>query len=61
MTVLSLFPGKSLAVSTLSFFNLSWTFFFEINLFVYFRLHWVFVAAHDLSLVAASGGYALLR
>ena len=29
-------------------------------LFIYFWLHWVFVAAHGLSLVAASGGYSLL-
>ena len=30
-------------------------------LFIYFCLHWVFVAAHGLSLVVASGGYSLLR
>ena len=29
-----------------------------IYLFIYFWLHWVFVAAHRLSLVAASGGYS---
>ena len=29
--------------------------------FIYFRLRWVFVAARGLSLVAASGGYSLLR
>ena len=29
--------------------------------FVYFWLRWVFVAAHGLSLVAASGGYSLLQ
>ena len=34
-------------------------FFFLINLF-YFWLHWVFVAARGLSLVAASGGYSSL-
>ena len=28
------------------------------NLFIYFWLHWVFVTACGLSLVAASGGYA---
>ena len=27
-------------------------------LFIYFWLRWVFVAAHGLSLVAASGGYS---
>ena len=32
-------------------------FFFK---FLYFRLHWVFIAACGLSLVAASGGYSLL-
>ena len=31
-----------------------------IYLFVYFWLHWVFVAACGLSLVVASGGYSLL-
>ena len=39
-------------------------FFFLINLFVlfiYFWLCWVFVAAHGLSLVAASGGYSSLQ
>ena len=32
-----------------------------INLFIYFWLYWVFVATCRLSLVAASGGYSLLR
>ena len=35
-------------------------FFFFMNLFIYFWLHWVFVAAHSLSLVVASGGYSSL-
>ena len=30
-------------------------------LFIYFWLHWVFVAAHGLSLVEASRGYSSLR
>ena len=30
-------------------------------LFIYFWLHWVFVAARGLSLVAASGHYSLLQ
>ena len=34
---------------------------FLINLFIYFWLHWVFVAACGISLVAASGGYSLLQ
>ena len=32
-----------------------------IYLFIYLWLSWVFVAVHGLSLVAASGGYSLLR
>ena len=32
---------------------------FFFNKFIYFWLHWVFVAAHGLSLVAASGGYSV--
>ena len=35
--------------------------FFKINLFIYFWLHWFFVAARGLSLVVASGGYSSLR
>ena len=31
-----------------------------IFIFIYFWLHWVFVAAHGLSLVAASGGFSSL-
>ena len=44
--------------------NFSQPLFFSpqfIYLFIYFWLCWVFVAAHRLSLVAASGGYSLLR
>ena len=29
------------------------------NLFIYFWLHWVFVAVRGLSLVAVSGGYSV--
>ena len=35
-------------------------FFFKF-IFIYFWLHWVFVAAHGLSLVAASGDYSSLQ
>ena len=28
----------------------------QVNLFIYFWLYWVFVVAHGLSLVVASGG-----
>ena len=31
-----------------------------IYLFIYFWLHWVFVAAHGLSLVVANGGFSSL-
>ena len=33
----------------------------QFPLFIYLWLRWVFVAARGLSLVAASGGYSLLR
>ena len=36
-------------------------FFFKFTLFIYFWLHWVFVAVRRLSLVVASGGYSLLQ
>ena len=39
----------------------SWVFkFYLIYLFIYFWLHWVFVAARGLSLVVVSGAYSLL-
>ena len=34
---------------------------FFFNKFIYFWLHWVFVAVHGLSLVSARGGYSSLR
>ena len=37
------------------------TLFIFINLFIYFGLRWVFVAARGLSLVVASGGYSSLQ
>ena len=49
-----------LLLSPLLFMDLC-LFFFQINLFIYFWLHWVFVAARGLFLVAASGGYSSLR
>ena len=36
-------------------------FFYKFILFIYFWLHWVFIAAHGLSLVAASRGYSSLQ
>ena len=47
---------------TLLFCQIEFLFFFMYtNLFIYFWLHWVFLAAHRLSLVAVSGGYSFLR
>ena len=40
--------------------NASWPFFFFFLIIYLFWLHWVFVAARRLSLVAVSGGYSLL-
>ena len=40
--------------------GLRYYFFKLINYFIYFWLRWVFVAAHRLSLVVASGGYSSL-
>ena len=37
-----------------------WKFYFLKILFIYFWLHWVFVAGCQLSLVAASKGYSLI-
>ena len=37
------------------------TLFIFICLFIYFWLRWVFVVAHRLSLVVASGRYSLLQ
>ena len=34
--------------------------FFKLYLFIYFWLHWVFVAASKLSLVVVTGGSSLL-
>ena len=42
------------------YFPVLFFYFFKIYLFIYFWLHWVFVAVRRLSLVAASGGYSLL-
>ena len=36
-------------------------FIFFLNLFIYFWLCWIFIAACGLCLVVASGGYSLLR
>ena len=43
----------------LNFCSIMYYFFF--NLFIYFWLHWVFVAARGLSLVVVSRGYSSLR
>ena len=41
------------------FFCLVYVFLVNV-LFIYFLLHWIFVAAHNISLVAVSGGYSLI-
>ena len=33
---------------------------FKINVFIYFWLHWIFIASPGLPLVAVSGGYSLV-
>ena len=38
-----------------------YTLFKKINLFIYFWLHWVFIAVRGLSLVVASRGYCSLQ
>ena len=43
------------------FLFLEGSFFFNINLFIYFCLRWAFVAARGLSLVVASRGCSSLR
>ena len=40
---------------------LDFYFFNKFILFIYFWLHWVFTAAHGLSLVVANQGYSLLQ
>ena len=45
------------SAETRTFFKILYKFY----LFIYFWLHWVFVAVHGLSLVVASGGYSSLR
>ena len=51
------------AMKTFIKISVTYLFFFfliHIILFIYFSLHWVFVAARGLSLVAARGDYSLL-
>ena len=63
--LITYFSVEVSTILTFFFFNKShFIFYFFINLFIlfiYFWLHWVFVAVRWLSLVAASGGYSLLR
>ena len=47
--------------TNVTIFGLRKQFLFFINLFIYFGLRWVFVAAHGLSLVAVSRGYSFLQ
>ena len=52
---------------SLAFFICIFLFFFFkgnfgfFNLFIYFWLRWVFIAAHRLSFVVASGDYSLMQ
>lgn len=60
---ISLFSSKSFVVLDVKYRS---EIHFELNifkdlLFIYFWLHWVFIAVHGLSLVAASRGSSLLR
>ena len=52
-------PGISALEAPLSVLVSSSTLFPVIIIIMYFWLHWVFVAAHGLSLVTASGAYSL--
>ena len=56
LSLMCIYKGLSFLIFKV-FFN-KFIFFY---LFIYFWLCWVFVAAHRLSLVAASGGYSSLR
>ena len=47
-------------LNTICLFVSFW-FFFIFNFFIYFWLYWVFVAAGELSVVAASRGYSSLQ
>ena len=49
-------------ISILQFVNVLYIYIFKLFIYLFiFWLHWVFVAARGLSLVAASGSYSLLR
>ena len=51
--------GTYLYIYFVSYLLIYLSFFKKI--FIYFWLHWVFVAAHGLSLVVVSGGYPSLQ
>ena len=53
--------SKSLAILVHFLIRLAGGFFQFFFFIIYFWLHWVFIAARRLSLVAASGGYSSLR
>ena len=57
-------PGLAAQLPEATLVAGQWSFFFFlllIYLFIYFWLHWVFVAMHGFPLVVASGGYSSLR
>ena len=53
--------GLVLARKSSQLFSMSGKRIHFVKIFIYFWLHWVFVAVCGLSLVVASGGYSLLR
>ena len=54
------FFGEMIYANHLPTFYFIFILFYLFILFIYFWLCWVFVAAHGLSLVVASGGYSSL-
>ena len=58
ISILPMFSSRNSLVSGLTF--KSFSFFFFLDLFIYFWLLWVFTAAHGFSLVVAGGGCSLV-
>ena len=54
-------PNRTIGNTISAYLALVCLFIYLFILFIYFWLHWVSIAAHGLSLVAASGGYSSLR
>ena len=61
MTELTKTNHGNIVCCTFCFYFFCLVYVFLVNvLFIYFLLHWIFVAVHDISLVAVSGGYSLI-